>query len=265
MSDPSTIIVERRGGVLGITLNRPDNLNALNTTMSAELLEVFREAQQDSTVRCVTFTGAGRGFCSGQDLVELHDGYAADPPMELGRQLTKWYNPVIRAMRNLDKPIIAGINGVAAGGGCGLALSADLRIASTEARFFILFSKIGLVPDMGTTWLLPRLVGMARSAEMAFFGDQVNAEQALAWGLINRVEQPGELADRVNQWADDLAARPTRSLALAKMLFARSMHNDLEGQLEYEAFCQEIAGKTADHREAVDAFTEKRPPNFTGR
>jgi 2-(1,2-epoxy-1,2-dihydrophenyl)acetyl-CoA isomerase len=185
--------------------------------------------------------------------------------MELGRQLSHFYNPVIRAMRNLDKPIVAGINGVAAGGGCGIALAADLRIASEDAKFFILFSKIGLVADMGVTWHLPRLVGMARSAEMAFFGDQVDAQTALAWGLVNRVVPPDQLDKRLAEWADDLAARPTRSLALTKMLFSRAMHNDLEGQLEHEAFCQEIAGKTADHREAVAAFTEKRAPQFKGR
>lgn len=265
MSEPSTILVGRRGPVLAVTLNRPESLNALNTTMAVELLAVCRQAQEDRAVRCLTITGAGRGFCSGQDLVELHNGYQADPPMELGRQLTQYYNPLIRAMRSLDKPIVAGVNGVAAGGGAGIAMAADLRIASEDARFFILFSKIALAADMGTTWHLPRLVGMARSAEMAFFGNQIDAAQALAWGLVNRVVPADQLAERLAAWADDLAARPTRALALTKTLFSRAMHQDLDGQLQYEAFCQEIAGRTEDHREAVDAFTEKRPPKFKGQ
>ncbi len=261
--DFETLTVVRTGGVLVITLDRPDSLNAIDETMTTELQRVFKEADRDEEVRCVVLTGAGRGFCSGQDLGDL--SYSEDGPPSFGKELRRRYNPLIRRIRTIEKPVIAAVNGVAAGAGASLALACDLRIASEEASFVEAFVKVGLIPDSGGTFILPALVGAARAAEMAFTGRKVDAETALAWGLVNRVVPPGELLEETMTLASELAALPTRAIGLSKRAFNRKLTPDLEADLEYEAYLQEIAGRTEDHMEGVQAFLEKRKPEFRGR
>ena len=243
-----------------ITLDRPDARNALDATLKRELLAAIRAAGRDRAVRVVVLTGAGSAFCAGQDLRETADPGA--PP--LSTVLRETYNPLILAMRRLDKPIVAAVNGVAAGAGMALALACDLRIAADSASFVLAFGRVGLVPDSGTTWFLPRLVGPARAAELALVGDPVSATNAERWGLVNRVVPATELQTEARALALRLAAGAPRALALTKRALNRSFDAGLEAQLEDEASLQGIAGRTADHREGVAAFLAKRPPRFTG-
>lgn len=259
-----TIQVEAAGGVATITLNRPDALNAFNDTMLGELNDALKNAARDAGVRCVVITGAGRAFCSGQDLKALEKYYENDGRPPFQAHLQKHYNPIATKIATMDKPVIAAVNGVAAGAGCSLALACDLRIAAESARFVQAFIQVGLIPDCGGSFALPRLMGPARAAEFCYFGGKLSPADALNMGLINRVVPDDELLSATQAWAAKLAAMPTRGIALTKRLLAKSLSSTLEQQLEEEAFAQETAGRTHDHAEGVRAFIEKRPPAYKG-
>lgn len=257
-----TILSATENGVRTITLNRPDAMNCLTAQMGAELQKELRDIAKAKAVRCVVVTGAGgKAFCAGQDLKEATSG---PKPIDFTEHLRTSYNPFIAAIRALPVPVIAAINGVAAGAGWSLALACDLRIAVKTAKFVPAFGKIGLVPDCGMTWTLPRLVGQAKAFEIACFGDAIGADQALEWGLVNRVVEADHLAPATREWAETLARGPTKGFALTKQAFQAALTSDLPAQLEYEAMLQGIGGRTRDYGEGVKAFLEKRQPEFSG-
>jgi len=260
-----TVLTTREGGVLTITFNRPEVLNALNERMVAELGDALKIAERDATVRCVVLTGSGRGFSSGQDLAAFLTLRGEGGAGMMREHLKKGYNRIIIRMRGLEKPIIAALNGAAAGVGFSLALAADIRIAADNASFTTGFSRIGLAPDGGMSFMLPLLVGMGRAAELAFTADRIDAVEAHRLGIVNRIVPAAELGAATGALAAQLAAMPTRALGLTKRAFNRAILPDLERLLDYEAHIQEIAGRTVDHREGVDAFLNKRPANFTGQ
>ena len=247
-------------GVLTLTLNRPDALNSFNVEMKEALLGALKDAARDRDVRVVVVTGAGRAFSAGQDLKERQSPGAAD----LGTELRSRYNPIIVAMRRLEKPIVGAINGVAAGAGISLALACDIRICADNASLIEVFGRVGLVPDTGSTWFLPRLVGYARAAEMIFTTDPVDAQTAERIGLVNRVVPAESLMDEAGALAARLAQSAPLALGLAKRALNRALESDLETALEYEAQLQSVAGRSSDHVEGVAAFVEKRPANFSG-
>ena len=252
--------LEIADAVATITLDRPDALNALTVPLKHELLAAFEQVAGDAAVRAVVLTGAGRAFCAGQDLRERLEPDAA--PLE--EEIRLRYNPLVRAMVGLEKPLIGAINGVAAGAGASLALACDLRIAAEGASFLLAFGRVGLVPDSGATWLLPRLIGGAKAAELALTGAALSAADAERLGLVLRVVPAGELAAAAQALAAHLAEGAPRALALTKRALAASWDATLEEQLETEADFQGQAGATADHAEGVAAFVERRPPRFTG-
>lgn len=257
-----TVVVEldAEARVATIVLNRPDALNALTVPMKVDLLAALRRVERDRGVRAVVLTGAGRAFCAGQDLKERLQPDAAP----LGVEIRERYNPIIRAMRALPKPIVGAINGVAAGAGASLAMACDIRIAADTSSFALAFGRVGLVPDSGATWFLPRLVGVTRAAELALLGDPVTAADAVRLGLVGRVVPAADLATEARSVAARLAAGAPRAMALTKRALNAAWERDLEGALEYEAHLQDMAGRTSDHREGMAAFLEKRPPRFTG-
>jgi len=254
------VLAARDGGVLTLTLNRPDALNAFNIEMKDGLLRAFKDAARDHEARVIVLTGAGRAFSAGQDLKETGAAGSGD----LGTELRVRYNPIIRAMRQLEKPIIGAINGVAAGAGLSVALACDIRIASEAASFIELFGRSGLVPDTGSSWFLPRLIGTARAAEMIFTTDPLDAQTAERIGLVNRTVPAASLEGEVNALAQRLARAAPLALALAKRALNQALEWGLEDQLEYEAQLQSIAGRSQDHREGIAAFLEKRPARFSG-
>lgn len=256
-----TIRYELDEGVATITLNRPQRLNAFNDEMIRETTDAVRQAGRDAAVRCLVMTGEGRAFSSGQDLADVQaqaDGFS------IGEHLRTGYNRLITQIVTLEKPVIGAINGVAAGAGCGVALACDLRIAADSASFIVVFSKVGLIPDSGTTWLLPRLIGYARAYEMAVMADPVGAEKALQWGLVNDVVPAAQLPEITLAWARRLAKGPTVAFGLTRRAMVRASGLTLTEALDYEAMLQEVAGRTADNREGVTAFLEKRQPQFRG-
>lgn len=254
-----TILVEVAGGVATITLNRPESLNALNGAMRRELLAAIKAAGLDDAIRAVVLTGAGRGFCSGADL----RGGAQERAFR--RVLTDEYNPLIAATRELPKPVIAAVNGVAAGAGVSLALACDLVYASEGARFIQAFVRIGLVPDSGSTRTLVRALGRHRAAALIFSGEPLGAAEALAGGLVNEVVPADQLATTVQAAATTLAAGPTRAIGLAKRAINHAEDALLAESMAMEASLQELAGRTEDHAEGSAAFGEKREPRFVGR
>ena len=258
MSD--TVLRDATDGVLTLTLNRPEALNSFTIEMKESLLAALKEAARDKSVRVVVLTGAGRAFSAGQDLKER----AAPGVADLGTELRTRYNPIVLAMRRLEKPVIGAINGVAAGAGSSVALACDIRIAADNASFIEVFGRVGLVPDTGSTWFLPRLVGYAKAAEMMFTTDPVDAATAERIGLVNRLVPADLLAAETNALATKLAQAAPLALALAKRGLNRALESELEDQLEYEAQLQSIAGRSKDHQEGVAAFVEKRPPRFSG-
>jgi 2-(1,2-epoxy-1,2-dihydrophenyl)acetyl-CoA isomerase len=243
-----------------VTLDRPEALNSLTVPLKEALIATFGDLARDRSVRVVILTGAGKAFCAGQDLRERLEPSAAP----LATELRERYNPLILAMRRLEKPIIGAINGVAAGAGASLAFACDLRIAAEGASFLLAFGRVGLVPDSGATWFLPRLVGPAKAAEMALTADPLSAADAERFGLVSKVVPPDELLDEARAVAARLATGAPLALALTKRALARGQETSLAETLEYEAYLQGIAGATADHREGVAAFIEKRSPSFSG-
>jgi 2-(1,2-epoxy-1,2-dihydrophenyl)acetyl-CoA isomerase len=260
-----TIIYEKQEGVAIIRMNRPEKLNALSQQMLEELATALSSAESDPEVRCVVITGVGRAFSAGADLSELQARYEKQEPVNLGQHLRRYFNPLILRIRRMEKPVIALVNGVAAGAGLGLALACDLRIASEDARFVEAFTKVGLIPDSGCTYFLPRLLGLDKAMELVLTGDGIDAAEAHRLGLVSRVLPRQEFEAQGLQFAKQVARGPTRSIGYAKRAINRALTSSLEDALEYEAYMQELAGRTSDHLEGVRAFTEKRQPQFTGR
>ena len=264
MAAYDTIQFDVTDGIARLTLNRPDRLNSFNAHMHGEVRDALEQVRQDVACRVLVITGAGRGFCAGQDLGDRAVAPGASAP-DLGESIELRYKPLILGLRGLPKPVIAAVNGVAAGAGANIAFACDLVIAAKSATFIQSFSKLGLVPDSGGTWTLPRLVGPARAIGLTFLGDKLSAEQAAAWGLIWRCVEDAELAGVVDQLARQLAIAPTRGLARTKEAIYSSGLRTLEQQLDVERDFQRELGFSADYAEGVAAFTEKRAPRFTGR
>ncbi|WCE30906.1 2-(1,2-epoxy-1,2-dihydrophenyl)acetyl-CoA isomerase PaaG [Vibrio sp. SCSIO 43137] len=262
MESPVLLTIE--AGVALITLNRPKQLNSFNPEMHKALKSALRQAEQDESVRAVLLTGSGRGFCAGQDLNDRNVSDVSEPP-NLGESIEKYYNPLIKQITSMPKPVIAAVNGVAAGAGCNIALACDLVLAAESASFIQAFCKIGLVPDSGGTWLLPRLVGNARAKGLMMMGNKLPARQAEEWGMIWQCVADDKLLETATTLASQLAVQPTKGLSLIKQALAHSSHNDLSQQLEVEKDLQTIAGRTEDYREGVRAFFEKRTPEFKGK
>lgn len=256
-----SILFEKNNGVATITFNRPEVYNAFNNEMSFETQDALKAVSADDDIRVLVMTGAGKAFCSGQDLKAT---------LETEQQSFTWalenrYNPIIRAMRQLSKPVIGRLNGVAAGAGCSVALACDMLVASEKAVLTEVFVNIGLVLDSGSAWFLPRLVGQAKAFELATMGSKVSAEEALKMGLVNRVAPHEELDKVVKEITDYYVQAPTYAIGLMKKMLNRSFDSDLDQMLDYETFCQELAGQSEDFREGVNAFLEKRKPSFKGR
>ena len=248
-------------GVAVITLNRPNALNAFDRPMKRELLAALRAAARDDAVRAIVLTGAGRAFSAGQDLREPFGG---DHPT-LAEELRRLYNPIILELRRLPKPVIAAVNGVAAGAGASLAFACDLRVAAETASFVLAFGRVGLVPDNGATWFLPRLIGPGRAAELMLSGEPLSAARAEELGLVNKIVPAESLAGEAMAMARRLVDAAPIALALTKRALNRAQEGSLEEALEYEASLQGIAGQSADHAEGVMAFMAKRSPRFTGK
>lgn len=261
MSD--TVLVKRDGPLVRIILNRPEVLNALNAAAHIALRTALEDAAADDTCRAVLLTGVGRGFCVGQDLGE-RDPSSDAPVPDLGDTLRTYYNPTIRAITTMQKPVIAAVNGVAAGAGANIALACDIVVATQSARFIQAFSKIGLAPDAGGSWALTRLLGPARAKGLAMTAHPLDAETAAAWGLIWASYPDDEFASAVEELAHQLATGPTVGLALTKQAIDAAAGNDLDTHLDLEAALQSKAGASADYAEGVAAFLEKRPASFTG-
>jgi 2-(1,2-epoxy-1,2-dihydrophenyl)acetyl-CoA isomerase len=258
MPDSEIVLTELKNGVFKITLNRP-KVNAFNFDMIAAVQAALKQAQRDSQVRCVLLAGSGSVFSAGQDVNEFNQ--AGDVSFRYHLQRT--YNPIILQIRRLEKPVLAAINGAVSGAAFGIALACDLRIAADNARFVVGFLGIGLAPDSAVSLLLPALIGLGRATEFAFSNAPIGAEEALAWGLVNRIVPSTELDRQAEEWAQKLAQGPVQAMGLAKRDFNKAVLGKLEEVLDYEAHIQEIAGKRAEHQEGVQAFLNKRTPNFT--
>lgn len=259
-----TILFEINEGVARLTLNRPDRLNSFNVQMHQEVREALAQVAASKEARVLVFTGAGRGFCAGQDLADRAVAPGGEG-VDLGDSIENNYKPLILALRNLPMPIIGAVNGVAAGAGANLALACDLVIAARSANFVQAFCKLGLVPDSGGTWYLPRLLGNARAMGLAMLGDKLSAEQAAQWGMIWRCVDDTEFKSTVDQLAMQLATAPTKGLARTKQAIYESWDKTLEEQLNMERDFQRELGRSQDYAEGVAAFTEKRAPKFIGR
>lgn len=261
MPDYQTLLYTAAGGCAEITFNRPEALNAFNDVLSAEMQDALKNAERDAAVRAVLITGSGKAFCAGQDLAAVR---ARPAGLSFREHLLKTFNPVVAKLASLEKPVIAAVNGAAVGAGFGLALACDIRYASEGARFRMAFGGIGLAPDSGTSYFLPRLVGMGRALELAYTNDLVDAATALNWGLVNKVLPAAELLLGARALAARLAAGPTRAYGLTKRAMLHAAAGTLAEALDYEAHLQDVAGRSADHQEGVAAFLDKRNPNFTG-
>jgi 2-(1,2-epoxy-1,2-dihydrophenyl)acetyl-CoA isomerase len=262
MSEPP-ILAERRPGYRVITLNRPDRLNAFNEAMHGALRAAIEEAEADEGCRALMITGQGRGFCAGQD---LNDRLAKPgETVVLGGTLEQHYNPLVRKLRALPFPVIAAVNGVAAGAGCNIALACDMVLAARSAQFVQAFARIGLIPDSGGSWFLPRLVGDARARGLALLAEPLSAERAEQWGLIWKCVDDDSLRSEAQKLCEHFAGAPTQGLALIKRALDASAGNTLDAQLDLERDLQRAASRTPDYAEGIRAFVEKRKPNFTGR
>ncbi|MFC5739861.1 1,2-epoxyphenylacetyl-CoA isomerase [bioreactor metagenome] len=264
MTSTPTVLSALADGVLTLTLNRPDKLNAFNEEMHLALRAGVERARDDSAVRAVLLTGAGRGFCAGQDLGD-RDPRKGGPAPDLGRTLETFYNPNLRLLRALEKPVVCAVNGVAAGAGANIAFACDIVLAAKSARFIQAFAKIGLIPDAGGTFSLTRILGEPRAKALALTAEPLGAETAADWGLIWKAVEDDALIDAAQTLARSLAAGPTLGLGLTKRLIQAAATNSLDAQLDMERDCQQIAGRSADYAEGVTAFLEKRKPEFRGQ
>lgn len=258
------VLLEINEGVALLTLNRPDSLNSFNTEMHDHMKIVLKKITEDNSIRVLVITGAGRAFCAGQDLADPNVIPGAKPP-DLGELLDKHYNPMLRTIRDFPFPVISAVNGVAAGAGANIALASDITLAARSASFIQAFCKVGLIPDLGGTWTLPRLAGMARAKGMALLGEKIPAEQAESWGMIWRCIDSEQLMEEAMKLAHHLATQPTKSLALTKQALNAAASNTFDQQLDLERDFQNIAGRTEDYYEGATAFREKRQPTFKGQ
>lgn len=264
MTEEAPVLADLEGGVLTVTLNRPGRLNAFTDGMHLALRAAIRRALDDDAVRAVLVTGAGRAFSAGQDLGD-RDPRRMDGPPDLGHTLETFYNPTLRLIRSLPKPVVAAVNGVAAGAGASLALTCDIVLAARSARFVMSFAKVGLTPDAGASWLLTRLLGEARAKALALTAEPVPAETAERWGLIWRAVDDTDLIDEARELALRLAAGPTVGLGLTKLSVQAASSNGYDAQLDHERDAQRIAGRTQDYAEGVTAFLDKRQAEFRGK
>ena len=258
------ILFAQDAGIARLTFNRPDRLNSFNDAMHGEVRDALAHTRGDASARVLLITGAGRGFCAGQDLSDRAVS-ASEAPVDLGASIDRNYKPLVLALRSLPMPVICAVNGVAAGAGANLAFACDIVIAAKSTSFIESFSKLGLIPDTGGTYFLPRLVGTARAMGMAMLGDKISAEQAAAWGLIWQCVDDAELPAAAEKLAAHFAQAPTRGLARTKQAIYASGANSLEAQLDLERDLMRELGRSDDYREGVAAFMAKRPPKFTGR
>ncbi|NNC94839.1 MAG: 2-(1,2-epoxy-1,2-dihydrophenyl)acetyl-CoA isomerase [Chitinophagales bacterium] len=256
----NTLIYDVKDKICTITLDRPEVFNAFNDQMSFELQDALKKAKKDEGIRVLVITGAGKAFCSGQDLKD----FQSNNKKSFAESLYQRYNPIIRGVRQMPKPVICRLNGVAAGAGCSLALACDMIIASSKANLIEVFVNVGLVLDSGSSFFLPSLVGYNKAFEIATMGNKVSAEEAKSLGIINYVTSPEELDEKVNSIAGYYANAPTKAIAMMKKMLNKALGSDLDTMLEYEAFCQEIAGRSMDYKEGLKAFLEKRKPEFSG-
>ena len=260
-----TVKTETKNGVLWITLNRPDKLNAFDEKMGGDLLEALKEGERSADVRCLVLTGEGRAFSVGEDLGGNRASYEGGKPILLGEVVKRKYNPIVQRMRKMDKPILAAVNGVTAGAGLGLALACDLRAASDSATFHEAFIKVGLAPDSGTSFWLTRILGLGKAMEVGLLGEPIDANRALGLGLVNWVFPEQGFRENVAKLAERLARGPTKAMGLTKRALNRAVVVDIDSALEYEMYLQDIAGRTRDHVEGVKAFFDKRDPTFGGQ
>lgn len=264
MQEFNTVEFVINDGLAILTLNRPERLNSFNTEMHAEVKQIFRDIKRDATIRCLLITGNGRGFCAGQDLSDRSVA-ATDEAPDLSASIEKNYNPLIRNIVGLKMPVLCAVNGVAAGAGANIALACDIVMAAKSASFIQSFNKLGLVPDSGGTWILPKLVGQAKAMSLCLLGTKVAAEDALTMGMISQVLDDDQLLDAATQLGQQLAKAPTKGLALIKRAIHASAENTFDQQLDLERDLQGIAGRSDDYREGVAAFMEKREPNYIGK
>lgn len=262
--DNQTVLSAQADGVLTITLNRPDKLNSFNEEMHHAFRAALQRAHDDAAVRAVLLTGSGRGFCAGQDLGD-RDPRKGGPAPDLGHTLETYYNPSLRLIRALEKPVICAVNGVAAGAGANIALACDIVLAARSAKFIQAFAKVGLVPDAGGTWSLTHILGEPRAKALAMTAEPLSAEKAADWGLIWKAVEDEALLDEAGAMARNLAAGATLGLGMTKRLIQAAAANTLDQQLDMERDCQRIAGRSADYAEGVSAFLDKRKPEFKGK
>ena len=264
MTTSETVLARLEAGVLHLTLNRPDKLNSFNEEMHLALRAQIQRAHDDEAVRAVLLTGAGRGFCAGQDLGD-RDPRKGGPAPDLGNTLETFYNPTLRLIRQLEKPVICAVNGVAAGAGANIAFACDIVLAAKSAKFIQAFAKIGLIPDAGGSWSLARILGEPRAKALALTAEPLMAEKAADWGLIWKAVEDADLMTEATKLAESLAAGPTLGLGLTKRLIQAAATNSLDEQLDMERDLQQQAGRSADYAEGVIAFLEKRAARFTGK
>lgn len=257
------LLVEKDGGIMTLTLNRPDVLNSLTMGMMSGLTKALKDAEKDKAIRCVILTAAGRAFCAGADLGDLRKRQEAKS-FSLGDELRDHFNPLILQIRKMEKPVIGAVNGLAAGAGASLILSCDLKVCDENAKFINAFSRVGLVPDSGMTWFMPRFLGLSLSLEHAWLAKPITAQQALQAGWVNRLATGADVQFQARELAKQLSTLAPAAVALTKRALNKALECGLEEQMEYEAQLQEILGKTKDHDEGVKAFLEKRQPVFKG-
>ena len=263
--DYKTVKTEVTNGVQWVLLNRPEKLNAFDEQMGNDLLEALKEGEKAAEVRCIVITGEGRAFSVGEDLNTNRGVYESGKPILLGEVLKRKYNPIVQRIRKMDKPVVAAVNGVTAGAGLGLALACDLRAASSKASVHEAFIKVGLAPDSGTSFWLTRILGLAKAMEVGMLGEPIDAMSAMNLGLVNWVFPEDKFREEVTKIAERLARGPTRALGLTKRALNRAIVVDMDSALEYEAYLQDVAGRSRDHVEGVKAFFEKREASFTGQ